>query len=430
MPFFGLVWVASWVGCFFSSTQDLLNAPSHLPHGPLANSISLAARAPLSTTLNPPQTRFTALTTTANAAVASTAFNINALSVSQSASASGHTGSRVPTWLKTAGTFLLRPWNQSSSHEASVSKPPQSIQLASTGRESEVLSSNPLSVIQNLLWSLQTIAGVPQPGSSTMVTKVDLSSTSGSKAISNRAASSSDRCRPVGFENQSDRASQTVFQVRIKDLVIAETRSQQQSDRIARRLEKFLRMPQFDSSQVHPTLVNGTPAAAVGNRILFTVDPEIASANTCNSEQLAIEWTNNLRIALQEAPLPLVAAQEELHSLQATGERIQGLASWYGPYFHGRQTATGELFDQNKFTAAHPSLPFDTYLKVTNLDNGKSVIVRVNDRGPYFENRSLDLSREAARSLGSEERGVVQFEAEIMQPNASARRSRQEIARL
>ncbi|WP_071880806.1 septal ring lytic transglycosylase RlpA family protein [Geitlerinema sp. PCC 7407] len=80
-------------------------------------------------------------------------------------------------------------------------------------------------------------------------------------------------------------------------------------------------------------------------------------------------------------------------------------------------TATGEIFDQSELTAAHPSLPFDTYLKVKNLKNGYSVIVRINDRGPYFENRTLDLSREAARRIDSEKTGVVPIEAVIMRPS-------------
>jgi rare lipoprotein A len=98
-----------------------------------------------------------------------------------------------------------------------------------------------------------------------------------------------------------------------------------------------------------------------------------------------------------------------------TNQKIEGTASWYGPYFHGRLTATGEVFNQNDLTAAHPSLPFNTYLQVTNLLTNKTVIVRINDRGPYFEDRSLDLSREAARSLGSEAKGVVPYEAIIME---------------
>lgn len=77
----------------------------------------------------------------------------------------------------------------------------------------------------------------------------------------------------------------------------------------------------------------------------------------------------------------------------------KGIASWYGPGFHGRRTANGEIYDMNAFTAAHKTLPFGTILRVTNRRNGKSVLVRINDRGPYIRGRVVDLSRRAARAI-------------------------------
>ncbi|HMN49782.1 MAG TPA: septal ring lytic transglycosylase RlpA family protein [Ignavibacteriaceae bacterium] len=87
-------------------------------------------------------------------------------------------------------------------------------------------------------------------------------------------------------------------------------------------------------------------------------------------------------------------------------------ASWYGPGFHGQKTANGEVYDQNSFTAAHKSLKFGTLLKITNLKNNKSVIVRINDRGPYIEGRDLDLSKAAALALGVVKRGVARIKVE------------------
>jgi rare lipoprotein A len=78
----------------------------------------------------------------------------------------------------------------------------------------------------------------------------------------------------------------------------------------------------------------------------------------------------------------------------------KGVASWYGEEHHGRPTASGEVFDQHDFTAAHPTLPLGTKVVVTNLLNGKSVKVRINDRGPFHNNRIIDLSYAAARSIG------------------------------
>ena len=83
-----------------------------------------------------------------------------------------------------------------------------------------------------------------------------------------------------------------------------------------------------------------------------------------------------------------------------------GVASWYGRQFHGRKTASGETFDMNAMTAAHRSLPLNCYIRVTNKDNGKSVVVKVNDRGPFHGNRVLDLSYAAAKQLGMSSAGT------------------------
>jgi len=92
----------------------------------------------------------------------------------------------------------------------------------------------------------------------------------------------------------------------------------------------------------------------------------------------------------------------------------QGLASWYGPRFHGRRTANGERFNKFLLTAAHRTLPFNTRVRVTNLQNGRSVVVRINDRGPYVRGRIIDLSYGAARLLGMQARGVVLVKVEIL----------------
>ncbi len=93
----------------------------------------------------------------------------------------------------------------------------------------------------------------------------------------------------------------------------------------------------------------------------------------------------------------------------------RGEASYYGPGFQGKKTATGEKFDQNQPTAAHPALPLGTKATVTNLENGKSVDVKINDRGPYVKGRDIDLSKSAAKELGMTKDGVapVQIEAEL-----------------
>jgi rare lipoprotein A len=94
--------------------------------------------------------------------------------------------------------------------------------------------------------------------------------------------------------------------------------------------------------------------------------------------------------------------------------REEGLASWYGDDFHGRLTANGEVFDMGSLTAAHPTLPMPCYARVTNLSNGKSLIVRVNDRGPYHGNRLIDVSNKAAELLEFKGHGVARVRVEYV----------------
>jgi rare lipoprotein A len=91
-----------------------------------------------------------------------------------------------------------------------------------------------------------------------------------------------------------------------------------------------------------------------------------------------------------------------------------GIASWYGPDFHGKITANGELYDMNQVTAAHKTLPMPCLVRVTNLDNGRTIVVRVNDRGPYARGRVLDMSRRGAQLLGYEKTGTAKVRVQIM----------------
>jgi rare lipoprotein A len=98
----------------------------------------------------------------------------------------------------------------------------------------------------------------------------------------------------------------------------------------------------------------------------------------------------------------------------SVGHTETGMASFYGNEFQSRKTANGEIFDQSKPTAAHQTLPFGTRLKVTNSQNGKSVIVRVNDRGPFAKGRVIDLSSSAFRSIASLSAGVIPVKIEVI----------------
>src|SRR6266699_4027560 len=97
-----------------------------------------------------------------------------------------------------------------------------------------------------------------------------------------------------------------------------------------------------------------------------------------------------------------------------TSYREEGMASWYGDDFHGRLTANGEVFDMASLTAAHPTLPLPSYARATNMSNGKSLVVRVNDRGPYHGNRLIDVSNKAAELLEFKGNGVARVRVEYV----------------
>lgn len=206
------------------------------------------------------------------------------------------------------------------------------------------------------------------------------------------------------------------YEVWLNDRKIANLPNQVQASAMQQRLTKLLKSP-VDASQLRPAIVDGKPALMAGNRFLFGINQEVTQTTIRSGDLIAVDWVNNLRSALKAPVLSLVQAQLEMYGLTPSNQKLSGLASWYGDYFHGRTTANGETYNQNDLTVAHKSLPFNTFLKVTNLKTQKSVVVRVNDRGPYIPPRSLDLSREAARCIQSETAGVVPYEAVIMQPS-------------
>ena len=111
---------------------------------------------------------------------------------------------------------------------------------------------------------------------------------------------------------------------------------------------------------------------------------------------------------------PYVVAGRTYVPEEDVNYRAEGMASWYGDAFHGRLTANGEVFDMASLTAAHPTLPIPSYARVTNVKNGKSLIVRVNDRGPYHGNRLIDVSNKAAELLEFKGNGIARVRVEYV----------------
>lgn len=188
-------------------------------------------------------------------------------------------------------------------------------------------------------------------------------------------------------------------------------------------------------------LATGAESANLANRVLdrdnqnvssalFKMNTQATSASTAGNAQTAKAATAPLALSITETTssrtkIETVPARIEVASSKADDEddgiinRLSavasqavkkfsqtGLASWYGRQFHGRKTANGDQFDMYAMTAAHRSLPLNCYIRVTNQDNGKSVVVKVNDRGPFHGNRVLDLSYAAATQLGITQKGV------------------------
>lgn len=155
---------------------------------------------------------------------------------------------------------------------------------------------------------------------------------------------------------------------------------------------------------------------------LVLINEATGYANTTGQRQLdALQATNRLRNLLGATtnltevegapePEPTVAAQANW----GVASTFTGRASWYGPGFHGNQTASGEIFNQNALTAAHRTLPFGTRVRVTNVSNNRYVIVRINDRGPFSHGRVIDLSAGAAREIGLHIAGVGTVRVEVL----------------
>ncbi|MBE9155357.1 septal ring lytic transglycosylase RlpA family protein [Nodosilinea sp. LEGE 06152] len=163
---------------------------------------------------------------------------------------------------------------------------------------------------------------------------------------------------------------------------------------------------------------------AWGDETLLTIDDKaILPDTTANPGEDALQMANRLRRLLGDAPplarvegLPEPAAAANQVGVVASS--LTGMASWYGPGFHGRRSASGEVFNQNALTAAHRTLPFGTQVRVTNLSTGQSVVVRINDRGPFGHGRVIDLSAAAAAQIGLRASGVGRVQVDVLAAQA------------
>ena len=171
-----------------------------------------------------------------------------------------------------------------------------------------------------------------------------------------------------------------------------------------------------------PDFKSGSGIIRINDRVLFTVDSSIAKEYGMTPSELAFIWVNNVRDSLGVARIVrdfqlLTGSINKTPKtfVQKYGDFMQtGFASWYGGKFHGRSTADGSVYDKNKFTAAHKSLPFGTVVQVTNIYNGKKCIVKITDRGPFVRGRIIDLSKVAASEIGMLSSGVSRVKVEVL----------------
>jgi len=173
-----------------------------------------------------------------------------------------------------------------------------------------------------------------------------------------------------------------------------------------------------DASKITPEWQSGSFVIKFGTRGILRFDQSVRLPETTKEPSLDVLESANLIRRLMGGASPLNAVLNAPPTTNAAlGQVLQvasGIASWYGPGFAGNLSASGEIFDPEAMTAAHPNLPFGTMVRVINMDNNQSVVVRINDRGPYIHGRVIDMSAAAARSIGMMPTGVAPVKLEIL----------------
>ena len=173
-------------------------------------------------------------------------------------------------------------------------------------------------------------------------------------------------------------------------------------------LNRYHQTYSFQSQEIRPVFNGQDYFIYHAQEPVLEITPLIARALGQNRLSALIELTNLLRKSLGAEPL------RSFRYLSPIAEGETGFASWYGGYFHGRRTANGETYNIKEFTAAHKALPFGTRVLVTNLENQQSVLVKINDRGPFRPSRIIDLSPEAFKQIGYLGKGVLKVKLSVL----------------
>ena len=185
----------------------------------------------------------------------------------------------------------------------------------------------------------------------------------------------------------------------------------------------------IDNNEIHIN-IEGSTALINGEKSLVDVPARLINGHIFVplrfiSENLGyiVDWDSENRIIKIIIPIPGTFDENDTRTIKIFVPNVNevailysktGIASWYGGQFHGRKTASGEIFNQYKFTAAHRTLPFGTLVNVTSIDTGKNVQVRINDRGPHTPGRSIDLSMAAAEAIGLKYLGIGEVRIDVL----------------
>jgi len=202
---------------------------------------------------------------------------------------------------------------------------------------------------------------------------------------------------------------------------------EQRAKSLVSRINQFISQ-NGDPKTILPGFQEGFAVGRVNKDSLFTADSKVAQSLHITNAELARQWVNNIRIALGAPKFAreksLIASRSGIsvafsrkyieEAVKITGKEQFGVASWYGGLFHGRRAADGSRFSKYNFTAAHKTLPFGSVVKVTNLRNSKTCIVKITDRGPFIPGRIIDLSTAAAKEIGMFSSGISKVKVELI----------------
>jgi rare lipoprotein A len=278
-----------------------------------------------------------------------------------------------------------------------------------------------------------------------VLTFLDSTETSsvGSPSESASGSSTDSEVKVASVQNQSsDRTNFSTTNVSVAQSDVAtepgaETENADSNEPVWRATSLAARLNQLHRDGVDADTIRAEWDSQQQRYLIKVGDDELVEINSDTvlphtTQDLAedtVQITNLLRRLLGDAPPIQSVAGDPRYSNQISVGPVQvsisGMASWYGPGFHGNYSASGEVFNENALTAAHRTLPFGTQVRVTNMDNGLSIVVRINDRGPFHGNRVIDLSTAAARAIGLVQSGVAPVNVEVLGATQSASSSQE-----